>query len=86
MPQNDLKVVYERIYSQKIKNVLVTQAEFSRHIGTSPQYVHKLIRLGKLAVIGGRINLGEGLGTIAARPGRHVRAGKEPYPSLQTHA
>jgi len=84
MPQNDLKIVHGEIYLQKIYNVLVSPAEFARHIRTSPQYVSKLIRLGKLVAFHGRINLAQGLAAIVARPGRHVRAGKDAYPSLQT--
>lgn len=85
MLQNDLKVVMKGIYLQKVKSRLVRQAEFARHIRTSPQYVSKMIRLGKLPAVGRRIDLAQGLAAIAARPGRHIRTGKDASPSLQTH-
>jgi hypothetical protein len=81
MPQNDLKVVSNQAYLQKAKSVLVTQAEFARHIGTSRQYVSKLIRLGKLVPLGRRINLAEGLAAIAARPGARALAHTGNLPS-----
>ena len=70
MPDNDLKVVMKGIYLQKVKSRLVRQAEFARHIGTSPQYVHKMIRSGKLPAVGRRIDLAQGLAAIAAQRAR----------------
>ena len=67
MPQNKSEVVSNEIYLQKAKSVLISQAEFARHIGKSRQYVHKLIHSGKLPASGKRIDFIQGLVAIAAQ-------------------
>jgi hypothetical protein len=54
----------------------ITPAEFARHIGKTRQYVSKLIRSGKVAAPGGRIDLAQGLAALAAQrdPAQDLRS------------